>query len=122
MPITHWLQHLKGAKLDKAHDMTQTPNFAFHILTVLSTLWYGLHDSHFEIKEILEDVTCIPTTTSFSNVIYMHTPKEAYFPVADVFHDLPVARQELLVDPRMVNVLEFLGVQKQLDIETFISK
>jgi hypothetical protein len=122
MPITHWLQHLKGAKLDKAHDMTQTPNFAFHTLTVLSNLWYGLHDSsHSEIKEILEDVACIPTTTS-SNVIYMRTPKEAYFPEADVFRDLPVVRQELLVDPRMVNMLEFLGVQKRCDIQTFISK
>lgn len=122
MPITHWLRHLTSAKLDQAHDMTQTFNFASHILTVLSALWYGLRDdSHYEIKEILEGVACIPTTTS-STGIFMRTPKEAYLPEADVFRDLPVVRQELLVDPRMVNMLEFLGVQKRCDIQTFISK
>ncbi|OAX38949.1 hypothetical protein K503DRAFT_865778 [Rhizopogon vinicolor AM-OR11-026] len=121
MPIAHWLLHLRDGNLDQTHSITRTPNFAFHTLTVLSNLWYGLQEeSHFEIKGILEDVACIPTNSS--NRSYMHRPNEAYFPEADVFRDLPVVRQELLSDPRMVNMLEFLGVQKRCDIETFKSK
>ncbi|OJA08565.1 hypothetical protein AZE42_03358 [Rhizopogon vesiculosus] len=121
MQIAHWLLHLRDGDLDQAYSITRTPNFAFHTLTVLSNLWHGLPDaSHFEIQGILEDVACIPTTSP--NGSSMHRPKEAYFPEADVFRDLPVVRQELLSDPRMVNMLEFLGVQKRCDIDTFISK
>ncbi|OJA08568.1 hypothetical protein AZE42_03362 [Rhizopogon vesiculosus] len=121
MSITHWLLHLRDGNLDQAHSITLTPNFAIHTFTVLSNLWPGLpHDSRVEIREFLEDVACIPTTSS--NRPYMHRPKEAYFPEADVFRDLQVVRQELSSDLWMVDMLEFLGVQKRCDIETFISK
>jgi hypothetical protein len=121
MPITHWLRFLKDAKLDQAHDIRRSPNFASHVLTVLSTLWHGLSvDSQSEVQEILEDVAFIPTTSS--GRYYMHRPNETYFPEADVFRDLPIVAQDILQDPRMTIMLEHLGVQRRCDIQTFILK
>jgi hypothetical protein len=121
MPITHWLRFLKDAKLDQAHDIRRSPNFASHVLTVLSTLWHGLSvDSQSEVQEILEDVAFIPTTSS--GRYYMHRPNETYFPEADVFRDLPIVVQDILQDPRMTIMLEHLGVQRRCDIQTFILK
>jgi hypothetical protein len=122
MPITHWLRFLKDAKLDPAHDIRQSSNFASHVLTVLGALWHRLpDDSPSEVKEILGDVAFIPTTSSGRN--QMHKPNEAYFLEADVFRDLPVVRSDIpLGTTRMAIMLEYLGVQKRCDIRTFISK
>lgn len=121
MSIIHWLRHLRNSPPDPAHDITRAPTFAQHVLSVLSTLWQTLDDnSRSEVQEILEDLTCIPTT--ISNVPHMMRPQAAYFPEADVFRDLPVVRQDLLMDFRTEQVLQYLGVQKRCDIETFISK
>ncbi|KAG1813853.1 uncharacterized protein BJ212DRAFT_1364045 [Suillus subaureus] len=119
MSIIHWLRHLSNSPPDAAHDITRTHSFATHVLNVLSTIWTSLDDnSRFEVREILEVMTCIPTTTA----PYMMRPQEAYFPEADVFRDLPVVRQDLLFDFRTEQVLQYLGVQKQCDIDTFIVK
>jgi hypothetical protein len=123
MPITHWLRFLKDAKLDPAHDIRQSSNFASHVLTVLGALWHGpLGDSHSEVKEILEDVAFIPTTSSGRN--HMHKPNEAYFLEADLFRDLPVIRSDILdtSTTRMPIMLEYLGVQRRCDIKTLISR
>jgi len=118
MPIAHWLRHVRDSPPDNAHDITRSPTFASHVLTVLGTLWKSLPDD-FEIQDILEDVACIPTGSPAGPS--MHRPKEAYFPEADVFRDLPVVRQDIVSD-RTMNVLEYLGVQKRCDIDTLISK
>ncbi|KAG0706644.1 hypothetical protein DFH29DRAFT_900624 [Suillus ampliporus] len=121
MPITHWLLYLRDTPSDSLHDITRTPTFAQHVLSVLGTLWHALdEDSRSEVREILADVACIPTT--ISSVPCMKRPSEAYLPDADVFRDLPVVRQDFLADYRMEQVLQYLGVQKRCDIETFITK
>jgi len=121
MPIAHWLRHLKDNEQDEAYDIRRNPKFAFQVLTVLSSLWHVLPiGSHSDIREVLEDVPFILIATSDGARIC--TPKEAYFPEADIFHDLPVVSQELLKIPNMKNVLELLGVQKRCDIDTFINK
>ncbi|KAG1798994.1 uncharacterized protein HD556DRAFT_1440065 [Suillus plorans] len=120
MSIIHWLRHLKNSPPDRAHDISHTPSFAQHVLGVLGNLWPSLDEnSRSEVREILEDMNCIPTT--ISNVPYMKRPKEAYFSEADVFRDLPIVRQDLL-DYGTDQALQYLGVQKRCDIETFISK
>ncbi|KAG1747684.1 hypothetical protein EDB19DRAFT_1872895 [Suillus lakei] len=122
MPVIHWLRYIKDCPPDQAHDITRAPTFAQHVLSVLSTLWHTSLDdnSRSEVREILQDIACIPTT--ISTVPYMMRAQEAYLPEADVFRDLPVVRQELLLDFRMEQVLQYLGVQKRCDIETFIAK
>ncbi|KAG2141060.1 hypothetical protein DEU56DRAFT_797030 [Suillus clintonianus] len=122
MSVIHWLRHLIDNPPDTAHNITLTPSFAQHVITVLSTLWHTSldEDGRFEVREILEDIACIPTT--ISHVHNMMRPRDAYFPDADVFRDLPVVKQDLLLDYRSEQVLQFLGVQKRCDIETFISK
>ncbi|KAG2069450.1 hypothetical protein BDR04DRAFT_1101540 [Suillus decipiens] len=120
MSIIHWLRHLRDSPPDAAHDITKAPSFAQHVLITLGTLWHTSLDenSRSEVREILESMTCIP----ISSAPYMMRPQDAYFPEADVFRDLPVVRQELLLDFRTEQVLQYLGVQKRCDIETFISK
>jgi len=121
MPIAHWLRHLRDNKQDEAYDIRRNPDFAFQVLTVLSNLWYVLpNESYSDIRETLEDVPFIPIASS--DRVSICTPKEAYFPEANIFHDLPVVNQELLKVPNMRNVLELLGVQKRCDVETFIKR
>jgi hypothetical protein len=121
MPVTHWLRHVKNSPSGPAHDITRSPSFAQHVLNVLSTLWQSLDEnSRSEVRGILEDITCIPTT--ISNVPYMVRPQEAYFIEADVFRDLPVVKTDVFMDYRTEQVLQNLGVQKRCDIETFVSK
>ncbi|KAG2358885.1 hypothetical protein BDR07DRAFT_1416380 [Suillus spraguei] len=119
MSIIHWLRHLRSNPPDTAHDITKTGSFAQHVLMVLSNFWHSLDDNgRSEVRKILEDITCIP----ISSAPYMVRPQEAYFSEADVFRDLPVVRQELLSYPYTEQVLQYLGVQKRCDIETFIHK
>jgi hypothetical protein len=121
MSIIHWLRHLRNNPQAAAHDITRMPSFAQHVLNVLSNLWHSLDEnSRSDIREILEDLTCIPTT--ISSVPHMMRPQEAYLPEADVFRDLPVVRQDLLSDFRTEQVLQYLGVQKRCNIDTFITK
>ncbi|KIK42488.1 hypothetical protein CY34DRAFT_142335 [Suillus luteus UH-Slu-Lm8-n1] len=118
MPITHWLRHVKNNP-SGAHDITRSFSFAQHVLVVLGAFWQSLNeDSPLEVREILGDMTCIPTT--ITTVPHMVRPQEAYFPEADVFRDLPVVPSPL--DYRTEQVLEYLGVQRRCDIDTFISK
>ncbi|KAG1747682.1 hypothetical protein EDB19DRAFT_1686202, partial [Suillus lakei] len=121
MPVIHWLRYIKDCPPDQAHDITQTPSFAQHVLSVLNALWHTSLDDNgrSEVREILQDIACIPT---ISTVPCMMRAQEAYLPEADVFRDLPVVRQELLLDLRTDQVLLYLGVQKRCDIETFITK
>ncbi|KAG1730656.1 uncharacterized protein EDB91DRAFT_1252521 [Suillus paluster] len=122
MTIAHWLRHLMDGTPDPAHDITKAPTFAQHVLSVLSNLWDTLQDkeSHSEVREILKDVACIPMT--ISNVPSMKRPRDTYFPYADIFHDLPIVKQELLVESRTVRVLQYSGVQKRCDIDSLITQ
>ncbi|KAG0706651.1 hypothetical protein DFH29DRAFT_995779 [Suillus ampliporus] len=122
MPIAHWLEHLIDGTPDPAHDIMRVPIFAQCVLGVLSNLWHTLpdEDSHSKVQVILKDVTCIPTT--ISNIPYMKRPQDAYFPDSNIFRDLPVIRQDLLMDYHMEHVLQYLGVQKRCDMKTVIER
>lgn len=120
MSITHWLRHVRNNP-SGAHDITRSFSFAQHVLNVLGAFWQSIDEnSRLEVRGILEDITCIPTT--IAGVAHMVRPQEAHFPEADVFRDLPVVRTDVLMDYRTDQVLQYLGVQRRCDIETFIAK
>ncbi|KAG1724397.1 uncharacterized protein EDB91DRAFT_142270 [Suillus paluster] len=121
MTIAHWLRYLKGGIVDPAHDITKAPEFAQRVLSVLSALWQTLDEnSRSEVREILQDVPCIPTT--ISNVPSMKRPRDAYFPYVDIFRNLPVVKQQLPVESITEQVLQYLGVQKRCDIDALIKQ
>ena len=88
--ILEWVQHIMDpavyTRMSK-FNIVESPVWAGRVLQVLGGCWATLPEvGRAAIVALLNNLTCIPTSAG------MKTPGEAYFPDADIFHDLPRVR------------------------------
>ncbi|KAG1902642.1 uncharacterized protein F5891DRAFT_1022595 [Suillus fuscotomentosus] len=116
MTLVDWLTHLISPQIDAAHDIRKNSTYSNRVLGVLGNIWPMMSsDIKTQAKDLMQDVPWIATNLGF------RPPGGAYFPEADVFHDLPVVSVNLF-DPQILTVLGELGVKRHLDFEELFAK
>ncbi|KAG2144729.1 uncharacterized protein EDB93DRAFT_533364 [Suillus bovinus] len=116
MTLVDWLSHLISPQIDAAHDIRKNVAYSNRVLGVLGNIWPMMSsDMKSQAKDLMQDVPWIATNLGF------RPPGGAYFPEADVFHDLPVVSVGLF-DPQVPIVLGELGVKRHLNFEELFAK
>ncbi|KAJ7727670.1 hypothetical protein DFH07DRAFT_930749 [Mycena maculata] len=119
-----WLRHICSPKVmgptcPVAFNLRLSAPWAERVLAVLTSSWPSLsNDSKGQVRVILQDIPCIPTSAGLKE------PREAYFVKADLFHDLPVVTlpSGLHVRPALEKVLQALGVRKHVDLQVVFDR
>lgn len=113
-----WVRFLAGSVggrngLTTEQDITLTPRFAGHVLSILSKQWDSLHPQSKQIViGLLKPLTVIPTKVG------MRKPTESYFQSVKLFDDLPT----IAVAGVKEKFLGALGVRKTVDLETIFQR
>lgn len=121
LTVVDWLSHIASpaGAVDVEHNITLSPVFAEEVLLILSRSLPSLPaKSQPEIKAILKDKPCMPTTAG------MMMPGSAYFPNVDIFKDLPVVKlpSNVVIRGNLDRLLEMLGVRKHVELQMVFNK
>lgn len=112
LQLVPWVRFLlegeTSRSLPKEQCLTQTPEFAAKVLTIISKQWDHISQgSRQTIVENLSSRPCFPTKLG------MRVPTEAYFPTVKLFEDLP---RVVGLNQVRDKVLQAFGVRKTIEL------
>lgn len=121
LTILEWVKWICSPSVlssDPSFSLDTSPPWTERVLFILSRAWPSLPPAaREEIKSLLAERTCIPTSQG------MKKPINAYFASADVFHDLPVVMLSSgVIKTQLERLLEALGVQKHVDLQVIFNR
>ncbi|TDL20724.1 hypothetical protein BD410DRAFT_841150 [Rickenella mellea] len=119
LTVVEWVRHLASPGVAQAEPRFQVTasDWMQRVLNSLARAWPSMTQVHkTEIVEILKNKSCISTTGG------MTVPREAYFPSANIFPDLPVVSLAVPVRGTLEAVLQALGVRKHVNIQIVFDK
>lgn len=115
LQLPPWISFLIESRSTRSRDqdMTESPEFATKILSVLSKNWDNQSQPAKEsIVSMLQAHTIMPTKLG------MKRPTESFFPSVKLFDDLPV----IICSQVKEKLLASLGVRKTVDLETIFKR
>jgi hypothetical protein len=112
LTIPVWIQSIDQKQVFTSEDTTD------QVFGVLGRAWPRLSNGHKEeVKVLLADVTCIPTTLGFRK------PGETYHKEVSLFEDLPIITfPHLVVRGSIRNMLDALGVRSVVDLQLIFTR
>ena len=121
LTILEWIKWICSPSIpspDPSFNLDTSPQWTERVLFVLARTWPNLPPTaREEIKSLLEERTCIPTSQG------MKKPTNAYFASADIFHDLPVViLSSGVIKAPFERLLEALGVQKHVNLQLVFNR
>jgi hypothetical protein len=117
LSILDWLRHITShavTEADVAYDLNRSAPWAERVLTMLSRAWPSMSKpTQVEVKELLKDKTCIPTSHG------LRVPDQSYFANVNLFPDLSIVTMPsgLFVKGALEKVLQELGVRKHVELQ-----
>jgi hypothetical protein len=121
LTILEWIKWICSPSVlssSSSFNLDTSPPWTERVLSVLTRAWPSLPPTtKEEIKSLLAERTCIPTSQG------MKKPISAYFASADIFHDLPVVvLSSGAIKTPLERLLEAVGVQKHLDLQVVFNR
>jgi Protein of unknown function (DUF3684) len=123
LTIVQWLAYICDpttiAKHSVDFDINTSPSWAERVLVLVARAWPALHTQlKEEIRTILHDKTCIPTSSG------MQMPPQSYFPNVNMFRDLPVVAfpSGKVANGSLEKVLKILGVRKHVELQLIFNR
>lgn len=117
LSIVDWLRHITThavAEADVMHDLNRSAPWAERVLTILARAWPSMSKvTQAEVKELLKDKTCIPTSHG------LRVPDRSYFANVNLFPDLSIVTMPsgLFIKGALEKVLQELGVRKHVELQ-----
>jgi hypothetical protein len=116
LEIVPWVRFLieTASSQDEEHNITKSPKFAAHVLSILSKNWEQMsQSSKASLVSALQKVTMMPTKLG------MRKPTESYFPSVKLFDDLPTIQGCQGVKEKLLSAL---GVRKTIELDTIFTR
>ena len=123
LTVLEWVQYIVDPAMynqKREFNIVESPAWADHVLQVLGKCWPTLLEINKAniVVGLLSKLTCIPTSAG------MKLPSEAYFPSADILHNLPVVNfpSGTRIWGGLEEMLADLGVQRHADLRVIFDQ